>query len=290
MAKPKPMINLLSKTVERSPTMPSSSTSGSPETLKARNQSLVSSTGKPVAGDSNENTSSRSQARQWNANLDRSIGKPIATGKTRKIKGKNWPHNFQISDREKLEKIFPNLRQNIGRKQGDDMLDTNGNSLIWRILMSATMNAAVHLGRNYEDNLRPIKNTKGKKVRQLFDVTQTLIEQQEEGISGTSTIDWWTSPWDRATLLNDRQVQLSTPKVYVVSDSVHCLGKVPHPKDAVDAWKTKIDWFTNSPQYRELHQIDGEPMVFEWKFFQAHTTMQILEEIQKMMAEMKCGT
>ena len=102
------------------------------------------------------------------------------------------------------------------------------------------MSAFVHLGKNYEDNLRSIKNTRGKKVRQLFDMSQTLIEERRDKISGISTIDSWTSPWARATFLNDRPVKLSTAKVYVVSDSILCLGKVPNPKEAVDAW-TKID-------------------------------------------------
>ena len=29
---------------------------------------------------------------------------------------------------------------------------------------------------------------------------------------------------------------------------------------------TKTQWFIDSPEYRELHRIDGEPVVFEWIF------------------------
>ena len=35
-------------------------------------------------------------------------------------------------------------------------------------------------------------------------------------------------------------------------------------------------------------RIDGEPMEFEWTNFPGFTTLQILAEIQTMMAEMKC--
>ena len=93
----KTMMNVVSKTIEISPTMPSSSASGSPETL----------IGKPVARDTNEDTASSSQVWQSNANLDRSIGKPRATRKTQKVKGKNWPHNFWISDIECPRKSSP---------------------------------------------------------------------------------------------------------------------------------------------------------------------------------------
>ena len=45
----------------------------------------------------------------------------------------------------------------------------------------------------------------------------------------------------RTTLLSDEAVQLSTAKVYVLSDSVLCLGKMnPHP-ESIESWE-KEDW------------------------------------------------
>ena len=40
--------------------------------------------------------------------------------------------------------------------------------------------------------------------------------------------------------------------------------------------------------FGELDRIDGEPTEFEWKNFPGFTTLQILDEIQKMMTELKC--
>ena len=91
--------------------------------------------------------------------------------------------------------------------------------------MSATIGAAVHLGQNYQKNLHSSRNTKESKIKQLFDVLQKLISNQEE-IYGISTINWDTQPWRGTTLLSDRAVKLSTAKVYVFSDSVLCLGKI----------------------------------------------------------------
>ena len=106
----------------------------------------------------------------------------MATEKTGEDTGKRWLHNFWVSDAGFLEKVHSNLK--IGRKPGYDMLDTYVKALIRRMFMTATMIAAVHLGKDYEENLRSNKNTRGKKARQLFDISQLLIEEQEE-IIGT---------------------------------------------------------------------------------------------------------
>ena len=40
--------------------------------------------------------------------------------------------------------------------------------------------------------------------------------------------------------------------------------------------------------FKQKGSIDGEPMEFEWTNFPAFTTLGILDEIQKMMTELKC--
>ena len=90
--------------------------------------------------------------------------------------------------------------------------------------------AAVHLGKDYLENLRSAKKQPQRKIRPLFDVTKKLITDQTE-IPGFSKIDWQTHAWQKATLLTDKAVQLSTAKVDVFSDSVLCLGKMnPYPE------------------------------------------------------------
>ena len=49
-----------------------------------------------------------------------------------------------------------------------------------------------------------------------------------------------------------------------------------------------MSWFKNSPQYKELDGLDGEPVEFEWRIFPGHTTLQILREIQKLMGDWDC--
>ena len=44
------------------------------------------------------------------------------------------------------------------------------------------MTAAVHLGQNYQENLRTTKNTDFEKVKHLFDISQELILNQKDDI------------------------------------------------------------------------------------------------------------
>ena len=45
------------------------------------------------------------------------------------------------------------------------MLDLKVNAIIWRILMSATRKAAIHLGLDYEINLFITKNTDFERLK-----------------------------------------------------------------------------------------------------------------------------
>ena len=47
-------------------------------------------------------------------------------------------------------------------------------------------------------------------------------------------------------------------------------------KKAIDKCKEEIQCFIDPLEYRELHPIDGEPVVFEWKIFTGLTTLQLL--------------
>ena len=65
-----------------------------------------------------------------------------------------------------------------------------------------------------------------------------------------------------------------------------CVGILHQCPELRDAWKRKIQWFTDSPENRELHRIDGVPVVFDLKNFPGHTALQLLQEILKVMNDM----
>ena len=127
--------------------------------------------------------------------------------------------------------------------------------------LSVTLQAALHLGKDYTENLRSTKNQPKKSVRQLFQVTERLIIDQTE-ITGLTTTDWQQPVWRETTLLTDRAVQFATTKNYVFSDSVLCLGGVSTEP------VSRIKWFLETRYLKDLDRIDGEQMEFEWKFSQ----------------------
>ena len=103
--------------------------------------------------------------------------------------------------------------------------------------MNVTLQAAVHHGRDYVENLRFAKNHLLKSVKQSFQVTEKLIREQTE-ISGLTTIDYEQLTWRSTTLLCDKIIEITNAKTNVFSDFVPCLGGVSD--QPVEAWKNKI--------------------------------------------------
>ena len=89
-------MNLVWRTVEKSPTVLGSSASSSPGTLKAQSRTfgLIASAGRPAARNSNEDAASSSEAWQSDVNPNSSTERPAATGKTQRVIDKDRPNNF----------------------------------------------------------------------------------------------------------------------------------------------------------------------------------------------------
>ena len=122
--------------------------------------------------------------------------------------------------------------------------------------------------------------------KQMFDISEKLIIEQSGETLGVSQISWEDSPWRQLSLVNDKEViSLSRAKVYVFSDSVLCLGKVNQNPASNTFWEEQLSWFKDSPQYRTLDTIDGEPMEFEWNIF-PFTTLQLINKVQEFMNNM----
>ena len=115
--------------------------------------------------------------------------------------------------------------------------------------MNVTLQAAVHPGREFLENLRFTKNQLLKSVKQLVQVTERLIKDQTE-ISGLTTLDYEQLTWRSTTLFCDKVVEIMNAISYVFSDSVK-LGK------------NKIKWYLETRYPKDSNRIDGEPMEFE---------------------------
>ena len=74
-------------------------------------------------------------------------------------------------------------------------------SIIWRMFMAATLNAATFMGKNFSTIQSFIMNFEDLTLKQMFDVTAQLVNNQEEihgldknsvgkGFLDTSVTDW----------------------------------------------------------------------------------------------------
>ena len=84
------------------------------------------------------------------------------------------------------EKVDGRLRIILNCLPGKEMKGIDKNSLIWCFFMTSSMHAAIlfFFGKDHSENLHSIRKTGQKPtVQRLFDVTQTLIREQELEIS-----------------------------------------------------------------------------------------------------------
>ena len=159
-------------------------------------------------------------------------------------------------------------------------------SIIWRMFMATTLNAATFMGKNFSTIQSVVKNHESLTLKQMFDVTAQLVNNQEE-INGLDKILWRKNSWTHLSLIDDEIViNLQRTKVYVFSDSVLCLGKVlQHPKSN-DAWKNRVAGIRSEKSYRDFDAINGESTEFEWNIFPGFTTLQLCDKVNDLLSNL----
>ena len=87
--------------------------------------------------------------------------------------------------------------------------------------MSLILEVFAFMGKNYSDNVHTIQNTGNNlTMKQMFDISETLIVGQSDEIYGVTPINWEDSSWKYFSLVGDEEViSLSNTKVYTFSDS-----------------------------------------------------------------------
>ena len=159
-------------------------------------------------------------------------------------------------------------------------------SIIWRKFMATTLNAATFMGKNFSTIQSVVKNHENLTLKQLFDVTAQLVNNQEE-MNGLDKILWGKNSWKQLSLIDDEIViNLQRIEVYVFSDSVLCLGKVLQHPDSNEAWKNRIAGVKAEKSYRDYDGIDGEPTEFEWNIFPGFTTLQLCGKINDLLSDL----
>ena len=151
------------------------------------------------------------------------------------------------------------------------------------MFIAVTMESAVFMGKNFQNNHNSIVNTVDLTLKQMFDISTKLVTEQDE-ISGLETIGWDKHSWKYLSLIDDeRIINLQRTKVYVFSESVLCLGKIHENPQSNTAWEEKLAWFKSSLEYKNLDRIDGEPIEFEWNIFPGFTTLQLSHKVQELL-------
>ena len=52
-------------------------------------------------------------------------------------------------------------------------------------------------------------------------------------------------------------------------------------------WERQLGWFKDSPQYKTLDTIDGEPMEFEWIMYPGFTKLQLIIKVHEFVTKMR---
>ena len=112
-----------------------------------------------------------------------------------------------------MDKVFSIVRKIHGRSLTDDFDDLDVNTAVWCMSMNVTLQAAVHLVEDYMENLRLTQNQLLKSGKQVFQVTEKLIEDQK-GINMT-TIDFKELTLRPTSLPCDKALEITNAKTCV---------------------------------------------------------------------------
>ena len=165
------------------------------------------------------------------------------------------------------------------RKECPSLQAKEKNILQFGMFMAVTMNAATFMGKNFSTIQSVVKNHESLTLKQMFDVTAQLVNNQEE-INCLDKILWWKNSWTRLSLIDDEIViNLQRTKVYVFSDSVLCLGKVLQHPESNEALKNRVAGIRSEKSYRDYDAINGESTEFEWNIFPGFTTLQLYGKV-----------
>ena len=159
-------------------------------------------------------------------------------------------------------------------------------SIIWGMFMATTLNAATFMGKNFSTIQSVFKNHESLTLKQIFDVTAQIVNNEEE-ITGLDKILYQKNSWTQLSLINDPVIiNLQSTKVYVFSDSVLCLDKVIQHPECNEAWKNRVAGVRAERSYRDYGAASGETTEFEWNIFPGFTTVQLCDRISDLLSSL----
>ena len=97
--------------------------------------------------------------------------------------------------------------------------------------------------------------------------------------------EWCDNNWKNLSPLSEPVGKLMNTTVHVFTDPVLCIGGTCQNYRVEESIGKHVEYFAQSKEYRELHDLAGHPVQLNWRSYPGHTTTKILQEIRKMMAE-----
>ena len=187
-----------------------------------------------------------------------------------------------------IEKVNSNWRQKVGRTPEDKMEDLGVNTLMWGMFMTVILQAAVHLGNDYLENLRSTNNQPQRTVKQLIVRCDKEVGQGSErnprhirdrlATKFLEKVDFFSLTVQRS-VINSKNLRYSPNQYCAWAESV----EIPQAHG-----RREIDWFMNSSQCRALDRIDRQPMEFEWTISQDPLHYRFSPQSRTWWAEIQC--
>ena len=169
------------------------------------------------------------------------------------LQGKAYFENFIMGSEvtEFVNKVRDQVR--IRQKRMSSIAENcTEHSIIWGMFMATTLNAATFMEKNFSTIQSVVKNHESLTLKQMFDVTAQIVNNEEE-ISCLHKILYGKNSWTQLSLINDPVIiNLQSTKVYVFSDSVLCLGKVLQHPECNEAWKKQSCRSTSREELQRL--------------------------------------
>ena len=92
---------------------------------------------------------------------------------------------FSVESRSFVNRVNDQVRK---RQKIISSVTGNGeeHSMIWGMFMAVTMESAIFMGRNFQNNRNSVANTTDLTLKQMFNISTKVVSEQDE-ISGLET-------------------------------------------------------------------------------------------------------
>ena len=171
-AKSRPMMNLIARSSERTPSALSSTASESPGKTRLESQIPLSP-----------------QDQKYDRTV-RPVVCPQGGAHQFVIEDDETESELSLGSRSFLHRVNDQVRKRQKQSSIDATEDSEEHSVIWRMFMSSALQASVFMEKNYSENLHSIKNTEDLTMKQMFDIS---VSEQSDEINGVETINWENS-------------------------------------------------------------------------------------------------